>query len=94
MGIKGSNMKGSAPGGYRVCKNEGAVPPNRVVTCSGANCEQGPSLLPSLRTRHRVPLMARLNWRGGLFLDSASALLGGGERQGSGELFEKSSSSA
>ena len=51
-------------------------------------------MLFSLRIRRRIPLMARLNWRGGLFLDSASALLEGGERRGSGELSEKSSSSA
>ena len=54
----------------------------------------GLSLLSSFRIRRRVPLMARLDWRGGLFLDSASTLLRGGERRGSGELSEESSSSA
>ena len=44
-----------------------------------ANCERGLSLLSSFRIRRRVPLIARLDWRGGLFLDSASALLKGGE---------------
>ena len=82
----------SAPGGYRACRNGGAVPPNQVAICSGANCERG--LLSSFRIRSRVPLIALLDWRGGLFLDSASALLKGGERLGSGELSEESSSSA
>ena len=92
-GIKDPCGTGRAPGGYRAWKNGGVVPPNRVATCSGANCERGPSLLPSLRTRRCVLLMTRLDWQGGLFQASTSALLGGGEREGSGELSEKSSSS-
>ena len=64
----------------------GVVPPNRVAICSGANCEWGLSLLSSFRIQRRVPLIAQLDWRGGLFLDSASALLRGGERRGSGGL--------
>ena len=71
---------------------EGAVPPNLVAIFSGANCKQG--LLFSFRILRRVPLIARLDWRGGLFLDSAFALLRGGERRGSGELSEESSSSS
>ena len=61
----------------------GGVPPNWVAIYSGANCERGLSLLSSFRIRCCVPLIARLDWRGGLFLDSASVLLKGGERQGS-----------
>ena len=60
-------------------RNGSAVPPNRVAICSGANCEWGLSLLSSFHIRHRLPLIARLDWQGGLFLDSASALLRGGE---------------
>ena len=37
--------------------------------------------------------MDRLDWRGGLFLDWASAAFGDGERHGSGELSEESSDS-
>ena len=62
--------------------------------CSGAKCEPGLSLSSSFCIWRRVPLIAWLDWRGGLFLDSASALLMGGERRGSGELSEESSSSA
>ena len=62
--------------------------------CSGANSEWGLSLLASLHIRQCVPLIARLEWRGGLFLDSAFALLWGGKRRGSGEVSEDNSSSA
>ena len=83
---------GEGPSGYRACRNEGEVPPNRVAICSGDNCERG--LLSSFRIWRRVLLIARLDWRGGLFLGSSSALLRSGERRGSGELSEESSSSA
>ena len=75
---------GSAPGGYRACingKGGGAIPLNRVAIHSGANCERGISLLSFFCIWRRVPLIVRLDWRGGLFLDSASALLKGGERR-------------
>ena len=52
------------------------------------------SLLNSLRTRWGMPLMDRLEQRGGLFLDSASILCSGGDRSGIGELPEDNSSSA
>ena len=52
----------------------GGIPPNRVDICSGANSERGLSLLASLHIRRRVPLITRLDWRGGLFLDLASSL--------------------
>ena len=61
--------------------------------CSGANSEWGLSLLASLCIRRCIPLITRLEWRGGLFLDSASALFWGGERQGSRELSDDNSSS-
>ena len=51
-----------------------------MVICSGANFELGLSLLP-LSHLACASLIARLDWRGGLFLDSASALLWGGERR-------------
>ena len=70
------------------------VPPNRVAICSRANSERGLSPLSSFCIWLRTLLIARLNWRRGLFLDWASALLKGGERQGSGELSEENSSSA
>ena len=38
--------------------------------------------------------MDRLDWRGGLFLEWASATFGEDERRGSGELLEDNSSSA
>ena len=62
--------EGERPCGYRACRNGGVVPPNWVPICSGANCEWG--LLSSIRIWRRVPLIARLDWRGGLLLDSAS----------------------
>ena len=69
-----------------------AIPSNRVDICSGANSEWGLSLLDSLRIRRRAPLIARLEWQGGLFLNLASTLFWGGERRGSGELSEDNSS--
>ena len=51
-----------------------AIPPNRVVKCLRANSERGQSLMASFRIQRSAPLIARLDWRGGLFLDSASAL--------------------
>ena len=41
-----------------------------------------------------MPLIERLEWRGGLFLDSASTMFFGGERSSNGELPEDNSSSA
>ena len=52
------------------------------------------SLLGCLRTRRLVTLMDRLDRRGGLFLEWASAALGDGEQRRSGELPEDSSSFA
>ena len=74
--------------------SDGAAPPGHAGMYSGAcsNCRL--SLLNSLRTRQGMPLMDRLERRGGLFLDSASTLFFGGDRSGSGELPEDSSSSA
>ena len=51
------------------------------------------SLLGSLRTRRLATLTDRLDRRGGLFLEWASAVFGDGERRGSRELSEDNSSS-
>ena len=77
------------------CMNEsgGAMPPCHVGTFFGAcsNCHR--SLLISLCTRRCLLLMEWLERRGGLFLGSASTLLFGGKRSGSGELPEDNLSS-
>ena len=65
---------GGAPNWYCSGENWGAMPPNQANMYSGANSDWGLSLLASLRVRRCVTLIARLDWRGGLFLDSASAL--------------------
>ena len=52
------------------------------------------SLLGSLRSRRLTTLTNRLDRRGDLFLEWASAVFGDGERRGSGELLEDNSSSA
>ena len=51
-------------------------------------------LLGSLHTRRLAILTDRLGWRGGLFLEWASAVFGDGERHGRGELPEDNSSFA
>ena len=71
----------------------GATPPCHVGTFSGACSDFHRSLLISLRTQRCMPLTERLEWRGGLFLYSASTLFFGGDRLGSGELPENNSSS-
>ena len=65
----------------------------RMGMYSGAGSEGRLSLLVSLRTRRRTPLIDRLDRRRGLFLDSAFALFWGGEQARSGELPEDNSSS-
>ena len=52
------------------------------------------SLLGSLRIQRLATLMDRLDWRGGLFLEWASATFGDGEQRGRGELSEDNSSFA
>ena len=71
----------------------GATPPCHVGTFFGTRSDCRHSLLISLRTRRCIPLMERLERRGGLFLDSTSTLFFGVERSGSGELPEDNSSS-
>ena len=51
-------------------------------------------LLGSLRTRRLAILTNWLGWRGGIFLEWASAAFGDGERRGRGELPDDNSSSA
>ena len=72
----------------------GTAPLCHVGTFSGACSDCLRSLLISLHTRRCMPLTKRLEWRGGLFLDSTSTLFFMGERSGSGELPEDNSSSA
>ena len=70
--------------------SDGATPLCHVGTFSRACSDCHRSLLISLRTRQCMPLT---EWRGGLFVDSASTLFFGGERSGSEELLEDNSSS-
>ena len=72
----------------------GATPSCHVGTFSGTYSDWRRSLLISLRTRRCMPLTERLERHGGLFLDSASTLLFGGEGSCNGELPEDNSSSA
>ena len=89
MGINGT---GAIPKvGY--LKGSGGVAPLRNAgLCSGARSVWRLSLLNSLYTRLVMPLMDRLERRGGLFLDLASALLFGGKASISSELSEDNSS--
>ena len=72
----------------------GATPLCHVGIFSGASSDCRRSLLIYLRARQCMPLMERLEWGEGLFLDSASMLFFGGERTGSGEVLEDNSLSA
>ena len=72
----------------------GGKPPTGSGTYWGAGVGGRWSLLGSLRTWRLATLMDRLDWRGGLFLEWASATFGDGEWRGSGELPEDDSSSA
>ena len=85
---------GAAPKVGYMNGSDGATPLCNVGTFSGACSNCRCSLLISLRTRQCMPLTKWLEWRGGLFVDSASTLFFGGERSGSGELPEDNSSSA
>ena len=72
----------------------GGKPPARSGTYWGAGVGGHWSLLGSFCTRRLATLMDRLDRRGAFFLDWASAAFGDGERRGSWELPEDSSSSA
>ena len=74
-------------------ESDGATPLCHVGIFSRACSDYSLSLLNSLRTRRGMPLKDRLEWRGGLFLDSASTLFFRGGRSRSGELPEDNSSS-
>ena len=82
--LKGGYMDGTG----------GATLLGRSGTYSRAGSDWRRSLLASLYTQRRATLMDRLDRRGGLFLDWASAAFGDGEQRGSGELSEDNSSSA
>ena len=73
--------------------NGGAKPPCHVGTFLGAFSDCHCSLLISFRTRRCMPLTEWLEQRGGPILDLASTWFFRGERLGSGELPEDSSSS-
>ena len=73
---------------------DGATPLFHMGIFSEACFDYRLSLLNSHHTRRGMPLMERLEQRGGLFLDSASTLFFGGGRSGSGELPEDNSSFA
>ena len=61
-GIRCCMRGGERLGSVRAGGNGGAIPPNRVAICSGANSERGMSLLVSFRIRRRAPLIAQLDW--------------------------------
>ena len=73
--------------------SDGATPPCHWGIFSGACSDCRFSLLNSLHTRRGMPLTERLEWHGGLFLDSASTLFFRDGISGSGELPEDNSSS-
>ena len=83
----------TSKGGY-MDGTSGGKPPARSGTYRGAGVGGRWSLLGSIRTRRLATLMDRLDWRGGLFLEWASATFGDGERRRSGEFSEDNSSSA
>ena len=86
---------GAAPKvGHTKNGSGGATPPCHVGIFSGTCSDCRRSLLISLRTRRCMPLTERLERNGGLFLDSASTLLFGGEGSGNGQLLEDNSSSS
>ena len=74
--------------------SDGAMPLCHVGIFSGACFHYRLYLLNSLLTRRGMPLMDRLERRGGLFLDLVSTLFFRGGRSGSGELPKDNSLSA
>ena len=89
-GGKNHLRRGAAPkGGYMVGTGRGKRPA-RSDTYWGTGVGGRWSLLGSLCTRRLTTLM---DWQGDLFLEWASPAFGDGERRGSGELPEDSSSS-
>ena len=85
---------GAAPKVGHMNKSDGATPLRHVDTFSGACSNCCRSLLISLQAWRCMPLTEQLEWRGGLFLDSASTFFFGGEGSGSGELPKDNSSPA
>ena len=65
---------GAAPKVGYMNGSEGGTPLCHVGTFSWACSDSRSSLLIYLRTRRCLPLIERLEWRGGLFLDSVSML--------------------
>ena len=85
---------GAAPNVGYTNESDGATPLFHVGIFSGAYSDCHLSLLNSLCTRRGMSLTDRLEWDGGLFLDSASTLFFGGGRSRSGELPKDNSLSA
>ena len=75
-------------------ESDGTTPWCHAGTFSGACSNCCGSLIISLRARQYMPLKERLEWHGGLFLDSTSTLTFRGGCLGSKELPEDSSLSA
>ena len=82
---------GAAPKVGYTNESDGATPLCHMGIFLGVFTDCRLSLLNYLRSRQGMPLTDRLEWRGGLFLDSASTLFFGGGRSGSGELLEDNS---
>ena len=85
---------GAAPKVGYMNGSDGATPLCHAGTFLGACSDCRCSPLNSLRTQRCMPLMERLEWRRGLFLDSTSTLFFRGGKSESGELPEDNSSSA
>ena len=88
------NGVGAAPKVGYMNRSDRATPLCHVGIFSKACSVCCLSLLNSLYTQRGTPLTDRLEWHGGLFLDSSSTLFVGGGRSRSRELPEDSSSSA
>ena len=84
---------GAAPKVGCMNGSDGAAPLCHAGTFSGVYSDCCCFSLNSLRTRRCMPLTKPLEWRGGLFLDSASMLFFRDGRSGSEELPEDNSSS-
>ena len=84
---------GAAPYGWYMGGPGGRKTSARLGAYWGTSVSGRWPLLGSLRTRRLAILMDRLSWRGGLFLERASAAFGDGDRRGRGEFPEDNSSS-
>ena len=83
--------EGAAPYGWYMDRPGGGKPSARLGSYWRAGLRGRWFLLSSLRTRRLAILTDRLGWRGGLFLEWASAAFEDGEWRGRGELLEDNS---